>query len=136
MRRVKMPFAERVRGVAAVDHPLTQAVYRLMGERGELSRDDAADHLDVARSVAAFHLDKLVHAGLADVRFERLTGRTGPGAGRTAKVYRRSNRDVQVSLPERHYDFAGALLADAVERATSDGASVDRAVRDAAHEAG
>jgi len=133
---VEKPLAERVRDVAVLDHPVAEAAYRLLAERGEVSRDDAADHLDVARSVAAFHLDKLVDAGLADVRFERLTGRTGPGAGRPAKVYRRSNRDVEVSLPERRYGLAGGLLADAVERAMSDGVPVDRAVRDAARQTG
>src|ERR1700741_2219252 len=104
------PLAERIRGVAVLDHPVTQAAYALLGAGGELSRDDAADALDLARSVAAFHLDKLVDAGLADVRFERLTGRSGPGAGRPAKLYRRSAKEVGVSLPERRYDLAGELL--------------------------
>jgi len=122
--------------VAALDHPLSQRAYRLLAEQGEVSRDAAAAALDVARSVAAFHLDKLVDAGLAEVRFERLSGRTGPGAGRTAKLYRRSNREIEVSLPERHYDLAGGLLAEAVERATTDGTSVDQALRDAATETG
>src|SRR5687768_9864764 len=98
------PFADRIRWVAALDHPVTQAAYRLLGERGELGRDETAEALAVARSVAAFHLDKLVEAGLADVRFERLTGRSGPGAGRTAKLYRRSGNEMGVSLPERRYD--------------------------------
>src|SRR4051794_14255689 len=123
-------FERRIHGVAALDHPLSQRAYRLLAEQGELSRDDAAAALDVARSVAAFHLDKLVDAGLVDVRFERLSGRTGPGAGRTAKVYRRSDRELQVSLPERHYDLAGGLLAEAVERASVDGVPVDRGLRD------
>jgi predicted ArsR family transcriptional regulator len=126
------PFAERVRGVASLEHAVTQAVYRLLVDRGRLSRDDAADRLDIARSVAAFHLDKLVDAGLAEVRFERLTGRTGPGAGRPAKIYRRSGREIEVSLPERRYNLAGGLLARAVEHASSEGVSVDRALRDAA----
>ena len=130
------PFDERVRGIAALDHTVTQAVYRLLVERGQLSRDEAADSLDVARSVAAFHLDKLVETGLAEVHFERLTGRTGPGAGRPAKVYRRSDREIEVSLPERHYDLAGGLLAEAVERASARGVSVDRALRDTATETG
>jgi predicted ArsR family transcriptional regulator len=126
------PFDERVRGVASLDHPVTRAVYRLLVDREQLSRDDAAEHLDVARSVAAFHLDKLVDAGLAEVHFERLTGRTGPGAGRPAKVYRRSAREIAVSLPERRYDLAGGLLAEAVERAAADGVPVAAALRDAA----
>src|SRR6187401_404666 len=91
------PISDRVRGIAALDHPLTLGAYRLLAERGEVSREAAADALDVARSVAAFHLDKLVDNGLADVRFERLTGRSGPGAGRTAKLYRRSANEIEVS---------------------------------------
>ncbi|MDP9402651.1 MAG: transcriptional regulator [Actinomycetota bacterium] len=130
------PFEERVRGVAALDHPITQAVYRLMVERGRLSRDDTANGLDIARSVAAFHLDKLVDVGLAEAHFERLSGRSGPGAGRPAKVYRRSDRDIELSLPERHYDVAGGLLAEALERAAKEGLPVERAVHDAAVETG
>ena len=129
-------FAERVRGVAALDHPLTQAVYRLLVERGRLSRDDTAESLDIARSVAAFHLDKLVDVGLAEAHFERLTGRSGPGAGRPAKVYRRSGRVIELSLPERHYDVAGGVLAEALERAATEGVPVQHAVRDVAVETG
>jgi predicted ArsR family transcriptional regulator len=129
-------FVDRVHGVAALDHPLTQSVYRLLAERGEVSRDGAAEALDLARSVAAFHLDKLVDAGLADVRFERLTGRSGPGAGRTAKVYRRSDNEIGVSLPERRYDLAGGLLAEAVERSSDEGVPVATALRRAATEMG
>jgi predicted ArsR family transcriptional regulator len=129
-------FDDRVRGVAALDHAVTRSVYRLLAGRGELSRDGAAEALGLARSVAAFHLDKLVDAGLADVRFERLTGRSGPGAGRTAKLYRRSDTEIGVSLPERRYDLAGRLLAEAVERSAYEGVPADRALRRAATEAG
>jgi predicted ArsR family transcriptional regulator len=129
-------FDDRVHGIAALDHPVTRSVYRLLGERPELSRDDTARALGLARSVAAFHLDKLVDAGLADVRFERLTGRSGPGAGRTAKVYGRSDKEMGVSLPERRYDLAGGLLADAVERSSDEGLPVDRVLRRVATEMG
>lgn len=129
-------FVDRVHGVAALDHPVSRSVYRLLAERGEVGRDATAEALDLARSVAAFHLDKLVDAGLAEVRFARLTGRSGPGAGRTAKVYRRSDEEVGVSLPERRYDLAGELLAQAVERASGAGVPVDRALRQAATDEG
>ncbi|HKA82606.1 MAG TPA: helix-turn-helix domain-containing protein [Acidimicrobiales bacterium] len=130
------PFVDRVRGIAALDHPVTQSVYRLLTERDEVSRDAAAQALGLARSVAAFHLDKLVDVGLVDVRYERLTGRSGPGAGRTAKVYRRSATEIGVSLPERRYDLAGGLLAEAVERSSHEGVPVDGALRRASAEAG
>ena len=59
--------------------------------------------------------------GLLDVHFERRTGRTGPGAGRPSKLYRRADCAVEVSFPERHYDLAGDLLAAAMAEAEESG---------------
>ena len=122
-------------GIAALDHPVSRGVYLLGAKGAWVSRDDVAAALDVPRSVAAFHLDKLVDAGLLEVRFERRTGRGGPGAGRPAKLYRRAAPGVELSLPERRYDLAGALLAQALE-ATAAGAPVGEAVARVAHDAG
>jgi len=61
-----------------------------------------------------------------------LSGRTGPGAGRPSKLYRRSSRQLSVSLPERRYDLAGDVLAAAIDRSIKDGVPVAEAVRDAA----
>ena len=74
--------------------------------------------------------------GLLDVEFRRLTGRAGPGAGRPSKLYRRSSRQLSVSLPERHYDLAGDVLATAIDRSMRDGIPIEEAVRDAASTAG
>src|SRR4051794_10499463 len=105
----------RVAEIAALDQPVRADLYELLVLRDDwVGRDDAADAAGVPRSVAAFHLDKLAESGLVKVRFERPPGRGGPGAGRPAKKYRRADREVSVSLPDRHYDLAGTLLADAV----------------------
>ena len=128
----RRPFRERVHGVAALDHELTARTYDLLGDHDELTRDDVAGALDVARSVAAFHLDKLVDAGLAVVRFARVSGRSGPGAGRTSKLYARSGEEIDVSLPDRRYDLAGSILAAAVAR----GGDARTAVRDEARATG
>ncbi|HZU72053.1 MAG TPA: helix-turn-helix domain-containing protein [Acidimicrobiales bacterium] len=104
--------------LAVLGEPLRRRVYRyLSGQPGPVGRDQVAAELGVARSVAAFHLDKLAAAGLAKVEFRRPEGRTGPGAGRPAKLYRRSSEVVSVSLPERRYQLAALLLAEAVSRA-------------------
>ena len=66
-----------------------------------MGRDDAAAALGISRELAAFHLDRLVEGGLLETEYRRLTGRTGPGAGRPAKLYRRVAGDVAVSLPPR-----------------------------------
>jgi predicted ArsR family transcriptional regulator len=129
-------FDQQVSGIAALEHPVSRQAYRLVLDRGWVSRDAAADALEVPRSVAAFHLDKLVDTGLLEVRYERLSGRTGPGAGRPAKLYGRSAREFDLSLPPRRYDLASSLLADAVTRAASGAMPVERAVSVVAHETG
>lgn len=127
----------RVSEIAALDQPLRANLYELLVERDDwVGRDEAADAVDVPRSVAAFHLDKLAEAGLVETRFERPPGRTGPGAGRPAKKYRRAEREVSVSLPDRRYDLAGALLADAVADSAATGRSVHKALASAARTTG
>jgi predicted ArsR family transcriptional regulator len=90
----------------------------------------------VSRSVAAFHLDKLADAGLVQTRYERLTGRRGPGAGRPAKLYGRSDKELELSLPRRRYALAGSMLADAVSEAGVQGRAVEQTLRDVARDTG
>ena len=105
---------------AAVD-PTTRALFDLVSRSPTpLGRDAAASALGIPRATAAFHLDRLVEAGLLTTEFRRLSGRTGPGAGRPAKLYQRAGLEVTVSLPERRYDLAGDLLSTAIEEAGSE----------------
>src|SRR4051794_10344400 len=114
--------AARVAAVAALAEPTRRRLYEhVVRQPGPVGRDEVAGALGLARATAAFHLDRLVADGLLDIHFERRTGRTGPGAGRPAKYYRRSDVPVEVSLPERHYDLAGELLAAAMVEAEQSG---------------
>jgi predicted ArsR family transcriptional regulator len=90
----------------------------------------------VARHVAKFHLDKLVDDGLLVVEYARPPGRGGPGAGRPAKLYRRSPRQLAVTLPPRQYEIAGGLLARAVTIAERDHRPVRAALDDSARDVG
>ena len=129
-------FGHRVTKLGALADPVRRALYRFVADQpGAVSREQAADGIDVPRHTAKFHLDRLVDEGLLVTEFKRLTGRTGPGAGRPAKLYRRSRKEVAVSLPSRRYDLAGDVLADAVERSLG-GTAMDVAVREAATDAG
>jgi predicted ArsR family transcriptional regulator len=120
----------QISAVAALDEPTRRRLYDYVVRQPEpVSRDDAAATLELPRTTAAFHLDRLVDEGLLDVVYQRLTGRTGPGAGRPAKLYRRSDQHVAVSLPQRRYDLAGRLLSSALEHAERSGDS-PRAVLD------
>ena len=130
-------FAVQVSGVGALAEPARRALYRYVVAQPEpVSRDQAAAGAGLPRHTAKFHLDKLVADGLLDTEYRRLSGRRGPGAGRPTKLYRRSSRQVTVTLPPRHYDLAGQILAAAVEDAARDGAPVLQAVRRAAVDAG
>jgi predicted ArsR family transcriptional regulator len=104
--------------IGALQEPVRRALYlHIASARDDVSRDQAAEAVGIQRSLAAFHLDKLVEAGLLETTFRRLTGRTGPGAGRPAKLYRRASSEHAISLPPRQYDLAAELLAEAVEQA-------------------
>lgn len=81
-----------------------------------VTRDEAAQALDVSRALAAFHLNKLVKAGLLKASYRRLSARTGPGAGRTAKLYHRSRHEFEVTLPNRQHRLLAGLLAESVTR--------------------
>jgi predicted ArsR family transcriptional regulator len=130
-------FDEDIAGVASLAEPQRRALYRFVVSRGDaVSKDEAAAAMGVARSVAAFHLDRLVADGLLTTEFRRLTGRQGPGAGRPAKLYRRAEREVAVSLPARQYDLAAALLAAAVDDATRTSVPVADALTRVANERG
>lgn len=109
---------ERLARLGVLQEPLRRALYLyVIAQAREVGRDEAAEAMGTRRTVAAFHLDKLAEAGLLEVGYRRLSGRSGPGAGRTAKLYRRSSNDHQVSLPPRDYELAAHLLATAVEEA-------------------
>jgi predicted ArsR family transcriptional regulator len=112
----------QVAAVAALAEPTRRRLYDYVARSPHpVSRDDVAADTGVPRPTTAFHLERLVADGLLDVHYERRSGRTGPGAGRPAKLYRRAESAVAVSLPERHYDLAGELLAAAMVEAEQSG---------------
>ncbi len=130
-------FLRDVTGIAALNEPVRRDLYLfVIGQPGPVGRDQASDGVGVARHTAKFHLDKLVEDGLLDTEFKRLTGRRGPGAGRPTKLYKRSAAQFDVTLPERHYDLAGQLMARAIDESTRTGEPVGSALHTAAAEFG
>src|SRR5690242_11548831 len=126
-------FADRVSRLAALAEPLRRDLFRYVVDQAEpVSRDGAAEGVGLARHTAKFHLDKLVEEGLLDTEFRRLSGRRGPGAGRPTKLYRRSARQVAVTLPQRQYDLARQILAEGVDAAARHATPLHHAVRHAA----
>ena len=111
-----MPADPRnVDAIALLAEPARRTLYDWVVAAGRpVSRDEAAAGAGVSRALAAFHLDRLVQAGLLTPEYRRLSGRTGPGAGRPAKLYARAPAEVAVSLPERSYEVAAKVFADAL----------------------
>ena len=102
--------------VSSLDDPVRRRLYEVVRERTEpVGRDEAAAAAGVGRALAVYHLDKLVEAGLLTASYQRPPGRSGPGAGRPAKLYARSDREFAVTVPPREYELAARLLAQAVE---------------------
>lgn len=131
-----MDIGSQAAGIGALADDTRRRLYEYVVAQPEpVGREQAAAAVDVPVSRASFHLDRLVSEGLLEVEFRRLTGRTGPGAGRPAKLYRRAAREFAVSLPERRYDLVGDILAAAVTRA-GDEVSLDEALDQCAREAG
>lgn len=126
-----------VSGIAALAEPVRRDLFDFVAAaRDAVSREQAAEGLGIPAHTAKFHLDRLVEEGLLTVEFKRLTGRTGPGSGRPAKLYRRSDRELAVSLPERHYDLLSRILARAVAEASASGDDVSSVVARVARDEG
>jgi len=126
-----------VQAISSLGEPSRRALYEAISrDGGWVSRDQASAATGIERSAASHHLDRLVADGLLEVDYRRLTGRTGPGAGRPAKLYRRAERDFDVSLPPRDYRLAGKLLARAVDAARSTGGDVVAALGEEAAKEG
>ena len=126
-------FGQDVAGIGTLADPVRRELYLYVcAQPAAVGRDEAAEAVGVPHHRAKFHLDRLEAEGLLETDYARLTGRSGPGAGRPAKLYRRADRDIAVSLPEREYELAGRIMADAISTSIRTGGSVGEALESAA----
>src|SRR5438034_11496924 len=106
-----------VGALALLDDPKRRQLYDLVvASETPVGRDEAATALGISRELAAFHLDRLVAAGLLETEYRRLGDRRGPGAGRPATLYRRSDHELSASFPPRRYDLAAAPMPTPLDR--------------------
>jgi len=115
------PGGPDLASLSSLDDPLRRRLYEVVTSHpGPVSRDEAASEAGIGRALAVYHLDKLVESGLLTASYQRPPGRSGPGAGRPAKLYARSDREFAVTVPPREYELAARLLVQAVEADPSD----------------
>jgi predicted ArsR family transcriptional regulator len=119
------PREDELARLAALDEPIRRRLFAYVrGSSGPVSREDAAQAVGISRSLAAYHLDKLTEQDLLTASYRRPEGRTGPGAGRPAKLYV-ARGEVSVSVPPRDYELAADLLAEAAETSDQARAALD-----------
>jgi len=122
--------------LGALEDDLRRELYLFVRRAGRpVTRETAAEATGISRKLAAFHLDKLVDRGLLTFQYARPPGRGGRGAGRPAKTYEPSDRQFDVSIPERRYDLLGSILLRAL-RSKRKGEPGDAAARRIARDAG
>ncbi|WP_306232907.1 helix-turn-helix transcriptional regulator [Agrococcus beijingensis] len=124
-----MPSDDDATAIGAIADEARRQLYRyVVAQREPVGREQAAEALGMPVHRARFHLERLEQAGLLETDYARPDGRSGPGAGRPAKRYRRADREIAVALPPREYDLAGSLLATAIDTAAATGEPVADAV--------
>jgi predicted ArsR family transcriptional regulator len=107
----RVNLGQDIETIALLHEPTRRRLYEYVRRsHGPVGRDEAAAAAGVSRGLAAFHLDRLARGGLLDAEYRRVAGRSGPGAGRPAKLYRPSARRVGVNLPETRYELMGSVL--------------------------
>jgi len=133
---VSFPRSEAdLASVSCLDDRVRGRLYAFVCGRSEpVGRDEAAAAVGIGRALAVYHLDKLVKSGLLTATYRRPPGRSGPGAGRPAKVYARSGGEFTVTVPPREYQLAARLLVQAVAADRSGRAGA--ALRDGARRLG
>jgi predicted ArsR family transcriptional regulator len=117
--------------IGELSEPLRRNLYLfVVGEHRPVGRAEAAAAAGISRTLAAFHLDRLVEAGLLRASRGRTSDRRGPGSGRPAVLYQRASRPHELSIPPRHYAVAARMLVEAIDEAGADRLLFDAAERE------
>jgi predicted ArsR family transcriptional regulator len=84
---------------------------------------EIAQLFSIHPNVARHHLHRLVEDGFLSVTEKRRGDKQGPGAGRPAKHYTATAKEVQLQFPARRYDLLAELLVRVIQRLAPDDAS-------------
>ena len=105
---------QQLAALALLADELRQRLYRfVVAQPHPVTRDQAAAAVGISRKLAAFHLDKLLSAGLLETAAPDPASRR-PGPGRAPKAYRPAAAEVTLSIPQRRYDLLGDVLVRAI----------------------
>lgn len=111
-------FDQELGDLAAVlGDPTRRGIYITVRESPEpMTTAQIADLFEIHANVARHHLDRLVTDGYLRVTHRRRTTRVGPGAGRPAKHYEPTSKDVSVQFPAHRHDLLANMLLDVISQ--------------------
>ncbi|GBD83663.1 helix-turn-helix domain protein [bacterium BMS3Abin02] len=96
---------------ATLGDPTRRSIYlRVRSSPEPLTATLVANEFGIHPNVARHHLDRLTEEGYLEVTRRRPTGKTGPGAGRPAKCYAATLKEIDLQFPTRRYDLLIDLL--------------------------
>ncbi|MEX1005316.1 MAG: helix-turn-helix domain-containing protein [Acidimicrobiia bacterium] len=103
---------------SALGDPTRRAIFIAVRESGDpMTSSDVAILFGIHANVARHHLDKLAADGYLRISHRRQNGRTGPGAGRPAKCYESTSKEIDLHFPSRRADVLIELLLRIVAKA-------------------
>jgi predicted ArsR family transcriptional regulator len=102
---------------SALGDPTRRGIYIAVREAPEpATASQIADLFSIHPNVARHHLDRLAEDGYLEVTRRRPDGKSGPGAGRPAKCYTATAKEIELHFPARRYDLLSELLVRVIER--------------------
>ena len=124
-----MSESQPVAAVAALAEDSRRIMYDYIRRQAHpVTRDEAAAQAGISRKLAAFHLEKLVEAGLLHAEQQAPPTGARRGPGRVPKVYRPTDAELSVSIPERRLDLLGEVLVDALAAEVATGTAREAAL--------
>ncbi len=102
---------------ASLGDPTRRGIYMSVRESAEpVTATQIAELFGIHPNVARHHLDRLAGDGYLRVTRKRRSGSTGPVAGRPAKCYEATSKEIAIQYPPRRHQLLSELLARVIER--------------------
>lgn len=104
--------------------PTRRSIYLAVRESADpVTAAQIAAQFSIHANVARHHLDRLADEGYLEITHRRPHGKNGPGAGRPAKCYTSTEKEIELQFPARRYDLLADLLIRVVQRLEPERAS-------------
>ncbi len=111
---------------SSLGDPTRRGIYVSVRESPQgMTASQVAELFSIHPNVARHHLDRLATDGYLRVTRRRPLGKSGPGAGRPAKCFEATDKEIAIQFPTRRHELLSELLVRVVERvAPEDGPQV------------